>query len=49
MNIKGLITRCFIILLSLILIFKVEFIIPYAMILTAIIIGEIIYNIKYKK
>ena len=49
MNIKGLIIRCFIILLFLVLIFKVEFIIPYAMILTAIITGEIIYNIKYKK
>ena len=49
MSLKGLITRCFIILLSLVLIFKVEFIMPYAMILTAIIIGEIIYNLRYKK
>lgn len=49
MNLKDLIIRCIIIILSLVLIFRVEFVTSYVVVLVSLIIGEIIYSLRYKK
>ena len=49
MNLKDLIIRCIIIILSLVLIFRVEFVTPYVVVLVSLIIGSILDCLRYKQ